>query len=73
MDSLRRLGRLEKALLATLIPLWVACFALSIKSAIRHIEYPSGFVSAPEDEDGNPTLTGFRAYLSGAESGLQVG
>ena len=70
---LRRLRPLDRALLFTLVPLWLVCFGMTAKSALDHIGYSSVFVAAPEGLSSYPTVIGFQPWLSGATSGVQVG
>ena len=68
-----RLRALDKALLATLIPLWVVCFVLTARSVVRPTGLSSVYVSAPDSPQEHPTLVGFRPWMRGEESGLRIG
>jgi hypothetical protein len=58
---------------AVLLPIWVLFFGLSVASQFRHPGYTSVFVDSPADPDAYPTLTGFRPWLEGRQSGLRIG
>jgi len=71
-----RLAPLDKALVLILVPLWVVCFALGVRTQIRG----GGVVQlglSVEDADSHPTLTGdFPFYLPAdllEEAGLRAG
>jgi hypothetical protein len=48
-------------------------FGLSVASQFRHPGYTSVFVASPAEPNGYPTLTSFRPWLEGRQSGLRVG
>ncbi len=56
-----RLTPLDRVLVLILVPIWVACFALSIRSQVRGDGRPAIGVSAPADTESYPTATG-RVY-----------
>lgn len=53
-----RLASLDKALIALLVPLWLVCFALSVRSQVRGDMRPAIGVAAPTDTEGYPRATG---------------
>ena len=56
-----RLRPLDRALILILVPIWVACFALSVRSVVRGDGRPVVGISAPVDAESYPTATG-RVY-----------
>jgi class 3 adenylate cyclase len=70
---MRRLRPLDKVLLGILAPIWIVCFGLSMRSALRGTAFSSVYVSRPESVDDYPGVAGFKPWLKGAASGLQVG
>ncbi len=68
-----RLRPIDRALGTALLAIWVLFFGLSVASQFRHPGYTSVFVASPTDPDGYPTLTSFRPWLEGRQSGLRVG
>ncbi len=68
---MRRLGTLDKVLLAGFVPLWLVCFGLSVKSAIRDVGVPPVHVSFPEDAAHYPKITG--SWAEPTEEGPRVG
>jgi signal transduction histidine kinase len=69
----KHLQPFDKLLLAVLVPLWAACFALSLISVIRETALSSIYVSAPVDAGDYPTLIGFWPHLEVMQSGLEAG
>ena len=68
-----RLGLLDRLLVALFVPLWLACFGLSVHGAIQHTGYPSVLISASAEPDGYPSLIGFVPAFPGEDSGLRIG
>lgn len=64
---------IDRALGAALLAIWVLFFGLSVASQFRHPGYTSVFVASPADPNGYPTLTSFRPWLQGRQSGLRIG
>ena len=68
---MRRLRPLDAALLAILVPLWLACFALHVKEVARgRLARVPVFVLAPESADSYPTVRGFWPGTGAEASGL---
>ena len=66
---MRRLGPIDRALLATLLPLWLACFTLHVREVVRTgFALPPVFVT-PADQDGFPVVAGLRpeTYIADPE------
>ena len=72
---MRRLRVTDVALLATLLPLWVACAVLHVKQvASGQLAWVGVYVSAAPELDGFPTVRGFWPGAdSNASGGLAVG
>ncbi len=59
-----RLAPLDKVLLVILVPLWLVCFGLSVRTQLRGDVIAGIGVSASADPRGYPTLTGeFSSYV----------
>ncbi len=69
----RRLRPLDKMLLATLLPIWAACFALSVRSAVLDVGLPPVLVSGHGGSDAYPTIGGFIPGMRGEVLGLRLG
>ena len=70
------LRTLDRALILILVPIWVACFALSVRSVVRGDGRPGLGVSAPADAESYPTVNGQIYYMtrpSYEASGLRRG
>jgi class 3 adenylate cyclase len=75
---LSRLAPLDKALVLILVPIWVVCFALGVRTQVRGGGYTVGLALSVEDADHYPELTGeFSRLLHQsdplAEAGLRAG
>lgn len=68
-----RLRAVDQITLAILVPLWLLCFALCLRSAALRISYSSLYVSAAPEPDGYPVLVGFWPHLHARQSGLEIG
>src|SRR5581483_10363864 len=63
----------DAVLLAILVPLWLACFALHVKEVARgRLARVAVFVAAPESTDSYPILRGFWGERA-ESSGLAIG
>ena len=69
---MRRLAPIDKALLLTVVPLWVIAFALSLSTAARQVHFSHAMVSASASAADYPIVVGFRPYLA-SEPELRVG
>ena len=73
---MRPLGRLDKALLVFVLPVWLVCFALHVKQA-RTTGLPviPMYVSASEDPNGHPRVVRFwpSSLFDTRTTGLEVG
>ncbi|MEE8475005.1 MAG: hypothetical protein V3T01_06620, partial [Myxococcota bacterium] len=73
---MNRFAPLDKALVLILVPLWVLCFALAVKTQIEGGGYASLGLSLA-DAESYPTLTGefYRAHRSNPlkSAGLRPG
>ncbi len=69
---MRRLPLVDKILLATLVPLWVVCFGLSVQTVLRGDHIAHLTVLAPESADDYPTVAGLRPYAA-SEPDLRAG
>jgi hypothetical protein len=71
---MRRIGRVDIVLAVTLLPIWLAAFALHVHSVVEtKLAQPTFFVSMPEDASAYPKVRGFRFETSGAASQLRFG
>lgn len=71
---MRRLGTLDRVLLATLLPLWVAVFALHVRQIVlTGLAEPPVYAWESRAPGGYPTIGAFRPQLHGAETGLEIG
>jgi hypothetical protein len=55
---LSRLAPLDKALVLILVPLWLICFSLGVRSVVRGGAHHAGLGLSVEDADSYPVLTG---------------
>jgi signal transduction histidine kinase/CheY-like chemotaxis protein len=70
----RRLGTLDRVLLATLLPLWIAVFALHVRQIVlTGLAEPPVYAWESRAPDGYPTVGAFRPQLHGWETGLEIG
>ncbi|MCZ6782917.1 MAG: hypothetical protein O7G30_06370, partial [Proteobacteria bacterium] len=75
---MRRLAPLDKALVLILVPLWVVCFTLSVRTQVRGGGWLLGVGLSVEDSESYPALSGqfSRLVYSSdplAEAGLRAG
>ena len=56
---LRELRTLDRVILGLFVVLWLLCFSLGTRAALRHTGYRSIIVSGPSRVDGYPELVGF--------------
>ncbi len=52
-----RLAPLDKALVLILVPIWVVCFALGVRTQVRGVAGHAALGLSVEDADSYPTLT----------------
>src|SRR5262245_15073306 len=68
------LRRVDVILLCTLVPCWVAAFALHVRQVMRgRLAWVPVYVSRSTDADGFPVVVGFRPETSRDETGLEHG
>ncbi|MCZ6465204.1 MAG: hypothetical protein O7A09_12790, partial [Proteobacteria bacterium] len=75
---MRRLAPLDKALVLILVPLWVVCFTLSVRTQVRGGGWLAGVGLSVEDSESYPALSGqFSRLINSsdplAEAGLRAG
>ena len=71
---MRRLRVADAVLLATLLPLWVACAVLHVRQVVHgRLAWVGVYVSAPATRDGFPTVRGFWPSVDPASVSLAVG
>lgn len=71
---MRRLTPIDKLLLATLFPLWVACFSLYVREALRDGGARVPIFAVPDLEGGEyPRLGGSWPEIGSVPEGLSVG
>ena len=71
---MRRLATLDRVLLATLVPLWIAVFALHVRQVVlTGLAEPPVYAWASREPDGYPTVGAFRPELHGRSVGLEIG
>jgi len=63
----------RRLIVGALLALWLICFALSVRAAIRGNAFSSINVTAAQSDDGYPVVTGFVPYLDGARSAIRIG
>jgi signal transduction histidine kinase/ActR/RegA family two-component response regulator len=70
----RRLATLDKLLLATLVPLWTAVFALHVRQVVlTGLAEPPVYAWESSDPDGYPVVGAYRPQLHGRETALAIG
>src|SRR5262249_5070260 len=70
----RRLATIDKILLATMVPLWVAVFALHVRQVVlTGLAEPPVYVWAARESDGYPVVGAFRPELHAETVGLRIG
>jgi len=70
----RRLRVADAVLLATLLPLWVACAVLHLRQVAGHrLAWVPVYVSAPAERDGFPTVRAFWPGTDGESLDLAIG
>ncbi len=68
--GLKRLSVLDVALLATLVPLWIAAFSLHVRQvATGRLAWVGVFVTSPAPDE-YPQVRGFWRGMAGERSGL---
>ena len=61
-------------MLAILLPVWAACFALHLREVVRTgFAQPPLFAAPPGTGETHPTVGGFRIERARPETGLEVG
>lgn len=69
-----RLRGADAALLATLLPLWVACVVLHVKQVVNdRLAWVGVYVFAPAASDDFPSVRGFWPGVDATATGLSVG
>jgi two-component system, sensor histidine kinase len=70
----RRLATIDQILLATMVPLWVAVFALHVRQVVlTGLAEPSVYTWGAREPDGYPVVGAFRPELHAETVGLRVG
>ncbi len=74
---MRRLAPLDRALVLILVPLWLVCFALSVRTQVQGLGFAQLGLSV-EDADRYPVLSGEFGHVIHssdplAEAGLRAG
>jgi class 3 adenylate cyclase len=65
---------LDAMLLVTLVPCWIAAFALHVRQVVTsRLAWVPVYVSRPAGPEGFPVVVGFRPESSPAKTGLQLG
>lgn len=71
---LRRLQTIDLALLATLLPIWLVCFALHVREVVRTgYALPPVFVAPGTGGDEYPRVAGLRPETFVPQPGLEIG
>jgi class 3 adenylate cyclase len=69
-----KMGRTDKLLLATLLPLWIVCLAFHVKEVVRTgFAEPPIYAAPAANSGGHPTVGGFRRERGRGGDELQVG
>jgi class 3 adenylate cyclase len=70
----RPLRRLDAILLVTLVPCWIAAFALHVRQVMTaRLAWVPVYVSHPAGPEGFPVVVGFRPEASPDDTGLRIG
>jgi class 3 adenylate cyclase len=73
-SGLRLLGRVDRALLLILVPLWAVSFALHVREVVRsQLVWPWVWVERAADASAGPTLIGVWPQFADLAQGLQPG